>query len=383
MIKPGDIAIVGAAESERIGRVPDISAFGLAADAALRALDDAGLRLSDVDGFAAAMLQPHHLCHYLGVQARWVDGTHVGGCSYMLHVRHAAAALAAGLCDVVLVVHGESGRSRVGAPGWRVGPDSLVGQYEYPYGAASPPTTFTLPVLRFLEERGLGPEHLAQVVVAQRRWARDNPRAERREQVTVEDVLAAPMVSYPFTRDMICPLTDGGGALVLVRADRLASLEPRHAPVFLLGAGEATETALVSQMDDLTSFGAFRRSSADAFRDAGLRPDDIDHVMIYDAFAHLPLYGLEDCGFVERGAAGDFVADGHTSPGGRLPVNTNGGGLCYTHTGMYGMFAIQESVRQLRGTAAAQVTGVSVGFVQGVGGMFGAAGALILGNAAR
>lgn len=380
-MRPAAVAIVGAAESERLGRVPDVSAFGLAADATLRALDDAGVRLSDVDGFAAAMVQPHHLAHYLGIKARWIDGTHVGGCSNMLHVRHAAAALITGQCDVVLVAHGESGRSRVGAVGWRPGPDSLVGQYEYPYGAASPPTVFTLPVLRFLQERGMTPEHLAHVVVAQRRWARDNPRAERREQVTVDEVLQAPMVSYPFTRDMVCPLTDGGGAVVLVRSDRIEALGLSSVPVYLLGAGEATGTALISQMDDLTSFGAFRRSSSDAFRDAGLKPAEINHVMIYDAFAHLPLYGLEDCGFVERGASGDFIAEGRTSPGGRLPMNTNGGGLCYTHTGMYGMFAIQEAVRQLRGTAVTQAPAVATSFVQGVGGMFGAAGALVLSNA--
>jgi acetyl-CoA acetyltransferase len=137
---------------------------------------------------------------------------------------------------------------------------------------------------------------------------------------------------------------------------------------------------MMSQMEDIGSFGAFRRASAEAFRTSGVSHHEVDHLMGYDAFAHLPLYILEDLGFVGRGESGAFIAEGSTRPGGRLPMNTNGGGLSYTHTGMYGMFAIQESVRQLRGEAAAQVPDVQIGFVQGIGMMFGAAGSLVLSN---
>ena len=150
--------------------------------------------------------------------------------------------------------------------------------------------------------------------------------------------------------------------------------------MYLLGTGESMETPIVSQMDDFSTSGGFTRSSNSAWTESGLSPKDIDHLMVYDAFAHLPLYGLEDLGFVGRGESGDFVAEGHTSPGGKLPMNTNGGGLSYTHSGMYGMYAIQESVRQLRGEAAAQVPNVKTSFVQGVGGMFMAAGSLVLAN---
>ena len=189
-------------------------------------------------------------------------------------------------------------------------------------------------------------------------------------------MLQAPLVAYPYTRPMCCVSTDGGGALVLTTAERALDL-PRP-PVYLCGSGESTEAPMVSQMADLTSSAAFRRSGAAAFTEAGLRPSDIDHVMLYDALAVLPLMALEDLGFVARGESGAFVADGHTRPGGSLPTNTNGGGLSYTHTGMYGMYAIQESVRQLRGEASAQVAGVGTTLTHAIGGMFQAAATLIL-----
>jgi acetyl-CoA acetyltransferase len=173
-------------------------------------------------------------------------------------------------------------------------------------------------------------------------------------------------------------VTDGGGALVLTSAERAADLPGGQHAVYLLGSGEASEAPMMSQMDEVSSFGAFRRSAAEAFATASVSHADIGHLMGYDAFAHLPLYMLEDLGFTGRGESGAFIADGHTRKGGRLPMNTNGGGLSYTHTGMYGMFAIQEAVRQLRGQAAVQVPGVTISFVQGVGMYFGASGSLVL-----
>ncbi|MEU7837497.1 thiolase [Nonomuraea sp. NPDC049129] len=374
----GDVAIVGAAETEQVGVLPDVSMIELHARAARRALKDAGLTPADVDGIATAGPLAMEVSHHLGITPRWLDGTMVGGCSFMLHVRHAAAAIAAGAADVVLITHGESGRSRVGMPQYGMNAASAGGQFEMPYGAVLPYATFTLPALRFLHERDMGREDLAQVVVAQREWAAKNPRAMRRDIVTVDEVLAGPVIAYPFTKDMCCVVTDGGGALVLTSAERAADLPGR--PVYLLGSGESAEGALVSQMEDPGSSLAFRRSSAEAFATAGVSHGDIDHLMCYDAFAHVPLYMLEDLGFVGRGESGAFIADGHTRPGGSLPMNTNGGGLSYTHTGMYGMFAIQESVRQLRGEADAQVPDVEIGFVQGVGMFFAASGSLVLSN---
>jgi acetyl-CoA acetyltransferase len=374
----GQVAIVGASETDDVGVLPDRSMIQLHAEAALNALADAGLTAADVDGVATAGPLPLEVSHHLGITPRWLDGTVVGGCSFMLHVRHAAAAIATGAADVVLITHGESGRSRVGVGPYRQNPASPQGQFEAPFGAVAPYSTFTVPALRFLHDRGMSRHDLAEVVVAQREWAAGNPRAFRRKPTTVDQVLDGPPIAYPFTREMCCVVTDGGGALVLTSAERAADLPGGEHAVYLLGSGEACEAPMVSQMDDVGSFGAFRRASAEAFATAAVTPADIGHLMGYDAFAHLPLYMLEDLGFVGRGESGAFIAEGNTGKGGQLPMNTNGGGLSYTHTGMYGMFAIQEAVRQLRGQGAVQVPGVTVSFVQGVGLFFGAAGSLVL-----
>jgi len=379
MMTAREVAIVGAAESTEIGTVPTLSSIGLATDAARRALADCGLTPSDVDGVAAAGLQPYiatQIAHQLGIEATWIDATMLGGCSNLLHVRHAVAAITSGRCEVVLITHGESGRSRIGGPLFRHAPDSWPGQFELPYGTAGPMTLLTLGTLRFLHDRGLDSSALAQVVVTQRQWAARNPRALRQTPITVEEVLAADLVAYPYTRPMCCPVTDGGGALVLTSADRARRL-PRP-PVYLCGTGEATGSPMSSQMPDLTSSDAFRRAGAAAFAEAGMGPHDIRHAMLYDAVAVLPLMGLEDLGFVPRGESAAFVAQGHTAIGGRLPVNTNGGGINYTHTGMYGMYAIQESVRQLRGEAAAQVAGLTNSLTHTIGGMFQGAATVIM-----
>jgi acetyl-CoA acetyltransferase len=379
-MKPGSIAVVGAAETTRMGRIPDMSVIGLHADAALNTLADAGLTPKDIDGLATAGENPTSLAHYLGIVPTWVDGTSVGGCSFMLHVRHAAAAINEGYCTTVLITHGESGRSRVGAGGrfGGGGGSSLGGQFEAPFGPVGPPTLFTIPVLRYLKTYGLSQEDLAWVAVIQREWAAMNPRASYREPITLDDVMNSEMIAYPFRKLMCCLVTDGGGALILTSAERARNF-PRK-PVYVLGTGESVETPMVSQMADFTSSRAFKVSAKKAFDECGVRHSDVDHLMIYDAFAHLPLYGLEDLGFCKPGEAAAFIRERNTAPGGRLPLNTNGGGLSYMHSGMYGMYALQESVRQLRGIAPAQVPGARISVSQGIGGMFGAAGTIIFGN---
>ncbi len=379
MIRPGEIAIVGAAESTRIGSVPEMSQIMLHADAALNAMADAGLKPSDIDGLACVgNMFPQQLAHYLGLVPRWVDGTGVGGCSFMLHVRHAAAAIHAGYCRMVLITHGESGKSRINATPRPAEPQSLSGQFEAPYGPFGPPTLFPIPVLRYMKTYGVTHEMLAMVAVVQREWAARNPRAAMRDPITVEDVLNSRMIAYPFRLLQCCLVTDGGGALILTSADRAKDFPQK--PVYILGTGESVETTMVSQMEDFTSSRAFRVAGPTAMQAAGISHADVDHMMIYDAFAHLPLYGLEDLGFCERGEAGHFIMARNTAPGGKLPLNTNGGGLSYTHTGMYGMFALQESVRQVRGTAPAQVPGVKISLCHGVGGMFSASGTVVMGS---
>ena len=377
-MKPGSVAIVGAAETTELGLIPQLSVIGLHADAALNALADCGLTPADIDGVATAGLSPTETAYYLGITPTWVDGTSVGGCSFMLHVRHAAAAINEGLCSTVLITHGESGRSRVGGGRWGPAEASLQGQFEAPYGLAGPPSTFTIPVLRYMKQYGLTHEQLAMVAVVQREWAAKNPRATMKDEITVEDVLNSRMIAYPFHLLECCLVTDGGGALILTSADRARDFPTKA--VYIIGTGESVETPMISQMEDLTSSKAFRVSGKKAFAEAGIGHGDVDHLMIYDAFAHLPIYGLEDLGLVGRGEAGAFIEQGNTRPGGRLPLNTNGGGLSYMHSGMYGMYALQESVRQVRGVAPAQVPGAKVSVCHGVGGMFGAAGTIIMSN---
>jgi acetyl-CoA acetyltransferase len=372
------VAIVGAAETTELGKLPGISQIQLHADAALNAMKDCGLTLSDIDGIATAGESPTNLAHYLGIVPTWVDGTSVGGCSFMLHVRHATAAIEAGLCETVLITHGESGRSRVGRGGFAGNRASYQGQFELPFGAIGPPTLFTMPVLRFMKEYDVRIEEVAMVAVIQREWAAMNPRASFREHIDVDAVLNSKMIAYPFRKLMCCLVTDGGGALILTSAERAKDFPTR--PVYVAGSGESVETPMVSQMEDFTSSRAFKVAGERAFASAGISHADVDHLMIYDAFAHLPLFGLEDLGFVGRGEAAKFIWERNTAPGGKLPLNTNGGGLSYMHSGMYGMYALQESVRQLRGTAPAQVEGAKISFCLGVGGMFGASGAVVLSN---
>jgi acetyl-CoA acetyltransferase len=177
---------------------------------------------------------------------------------------------------------------------------------------------------------------------------------------------------------MCCLVTDGGGAIILSKADRAKDMKQK--PVYIIGTGEGAETTMVSQMKDFTSSQAFRLSGGEAWRTSGISHDDVDHLMIYDAFAHLPLYGLEDLGFCKRGEAADFIWERNTALGGKLPMNTNGGGLSYMHSGMYGMYALQESIRQMRGISPAQVPDAQVSFCHGVGGMFAASGSVVFTN---
>lgn len=377
-MKRNSVAIVGAAETTELGKIPSLSQLGLHADAALNAMQDCGLKPSDIDGVACAMEWPTHLAHYLGITPKWVDGTSVGGCSFMLHVRHAAAAIEAGLCETVLITHGESGKSMIGKSRPPVLPSHLQGQFELPYGPMGPPTLFTIPVLRYMKDLGLTHEQLASVATVQREWAAFHPRASFRDPITVEDVMNSRMIAYPFHLLECCLVTDGGGALILTSAERAKDFPTK--PVYIRGAGESVETPMISQMESFTSSRAFRVAGAGAFESAGITHDDVDHLMIYDAFAHLPLFGLEDLGFVKRGEAGSFIEERNTAPGGKLPMNTNGGGLSYMHSGMYGMYALQESVRQMRGISPAQIKDAELSVCHGVGGMFGASGTIVMTN---
>ncbi|WP_249166209.1 thiolase C-terminal domain-containing protein, partial [Bradyrhizobium diazoefficiens] len=246
------------------------------------------------------------------------------------------------------------------------------------YGVYGPPSMFPIPVLRFMKTYGITHEQLAAVAVVQREWAAKNPRAMMKDPITVADVLNSRMIAYPFRLLQCCLVTDGGGALILTSADRARDF-PRK-PVYIMGTGESVETPMVSQMETFNSSRAFKTAGPLAFKEAGIAHKDVDHLMIYDAFAHLPLFGLGDLGFMPHEETGRFIADGNTRPGAKLPLNTNGGGLSYMHSGMYGMYALQESVRQMRGIAPAQVPNAKISVCHGVGGMFAASGTIVFTN---
>jgi acetyl-CoA acetyltransferase len=374
----GTVAIAGVGESDEIGRLPDKSAPQLHMEAAHNALADAGLAKSDVDAvFTSGRNMANDLPEYLGVKPRFVGGTQVGGCSFILHVEHAVAAINAGLCEVALITHGESGRSRIGTPVTRWGDDSVYSQFEQPHGTNGPATGYGLAATRHMHEYGTTSEHLAEVAVATRKWAALNPRAFIRDPLSIEDVLSSRLISWPLHLLDCCLVTDAGGAVVLTAAARARDLAAR--PVYVLGTGEAVTHLMISQMQDLHRWEAAEISGRRAFEMAGIEPADIDIAEIYDAFTIVPLFALEALGFCGRGESGPFVAGQRTAPAGEFPMNTNGGGLSYTHTGMYGIFTIIEAVRQLRGESGPrQVEGAKTAICHGTGGEFSSVATLIV-----
>jgi len=309
--------------------------------------------------------------------------TMTGGSSYEVHVEHAAAAIAAGVCDVVVSVYAatpRSDRARVRARVRRAmaGPNPMV-EWDMPYGLRTPMGPYALAAARHMHEFGTTAEQLAQIAVSTREWAALNPRARYRDPLTVEDVLASPLQVSPLHLLDCCLVTDGAGAFVMTSAARARSL-PKP-PVYVLGAATCTDHAGISQMPDLTTTPGVV-SGAKAFAMAGLTPSDVDVLMGYDSFTITALLHLEDLGFCAKGEGGPFAAEGSRGPGrGPLAMNTNGGGLSFTHPGMYGMFLITEAVRQLRGECGArQVEGAQVAVAHGSGMLLSVMSTAVLGT---
>jgi acetyl-CoA acetyltransferase len=375
----GTIAIVGAAESDEIGKLPGKSALMLHAEAARNALADAGLEAKDVDAvLATGRSTANEVPEYLGIRPRYLDNTQMGGCSFIAHLQHAMGAINAGVAEVVLITHGESGASRVGMGGGdRFAPDTPPGQWEMPFGIGGPATRYALAATRHMHEFGTTREQLAEVAVATRKWASLNPRAMMRDPITVADVLASRPIAWPFNLLDCCLVTDGGGALVVTSAERARSCARK--PVYVLGTGEASCHSIISQMPRFHVWDAAILSGERAWAMSGAKPSEMDLAMFYDAFTIVPILALEALGFCAPGEGGPFVAGGRTAPGGSLPMNTNGGGLSYTHTGMYGMFLLVEAVRQLRGECGErQVAGAKTAVCHGTGGILSAAATAIL-----
>ncbi|WP_225824466.1 thiolase C-terminal domain-containing protein [Streptomyces naphthomycinicus] len=381
-------AVVGVALSD-CGRVADATPYALHAQAARRALADAGLDRARVDGFASAglgTLAPVEVAEYLGLRPTWVDSTSVGGSTWEVMAAHAVDAIAAGHADAVLLVYGSTARADVKA-GRRTGTLSFGArgplQFEVPYGHTLI-AKYAMAARRHMIEYGTTIEQLAEVAVQARANAALNPEAMFREPVTVDDVLSGPMIADPFTR-LHCCLRSDGGAAVLLAAEEYAR-DCRTAPVWILGTGEHVSHAAMSEWSDFTLSPA-AVSGRLAFERAGVTPSDIDFAEIYDAFTYMTLVTLEDLGFCAKGEGGAFVEKGRLLVrGGELPVNTDGGGLSAQHPGMRGLFLLVEAVRQLRGEAGERQvrrrdgTLPRLGVASGTGGWFCSSGTVVLGR---
>ncbi len=376
------IAIAGVGESE-CGRGVALNVLQHQALAAKRALDDAGLSKTDVDALMATDvigLPSLQVAEYLGIKPRFTDTTITGGSAFEVFVEHASLAIAAGLCDVVLITYGSSLWSDQRRLVEQGGVDSRMpaAQFEMPYGDLSPIAAYALSAMRHMHEYKTTGEQLAEVAVSTRRWAALNSRAVLREPITIDDVVQSPLIASPLHKLDCCLMTDGGGAVVVTSAERARDL--RQPPVYLLGSGFYATHLTISQMDNLTTTAAVA-SGRQAFRTAGVAPSDIDVVEIYDSFTISVVLALEDLGFCEKGEGGSFVESGRLGPDGTLPTNTSGGGLAYTHPGALGIFLIIEAVRQLRGECAQrQVQDAALALVHGIGGWLSAHATLILGR---
>lgn len=374
----GEVAIVGIAElAEPAG---DRSPAGMMAEASRRAIQDAGLAKSQIDGLFTTT--PYYyaptltFAEYFGLAPRYTDSTVLGGCSFEAYVGHAAAAITAGLCDYALITYGSTqrsdGRALVSGAEWL--------EYERPYGMLHPISPIALIAARHMHEFGTTSEQFAQVAVAAREWSAYNPRAPYRDQpLTVDDVLSSTMISSPVHKLDSCLVTDGAAALVVTSAERARDL-PKP-PAYVLGFGEASDHRNITGMPDLTTTRAVD-SAARAFQMAGLGPTEMDVAEVYDAFTMSLLVLLEDVGFCAKGEGGPFVESGAIRPGGPRPLNTNGGGLSFVHPGMLGAFLLTEAVQQLRGEAdARQVPNARTAVAHGMGFTLGGHATVVLGTA--
>lgn len=378
----GRVVIAGVAESD-YGRVPNMTEMQLHAQALQRALEDSGLRKEEIDGvFCSSQMMGMPtvmLCEYLRIFPRYSDSTSIGGSSFEAHLNHAVAAIRAGKCEVALISYGStqlSSRGRMPGTGGR--PASIPEDtYESPYGNTLV-GAYAMAARRHMHQYGTTSEQLAEIAVVTRRHAGLNPLAMYREPITVQDVLHSRSIAYSLHLLDCCVVSDGGGAVLVTTEERARDL--KQSPVYVLGSSESHTHAHISQMPDLTVTAA-AMTAPRAFAEAGVRPEDIDMAMIYDSFTITVLLLLEDLGFCKKGEGGAFVQGGSIALGGRLPINTDGGGLSSNHPGMRGIFLIIEAVRQLRGQCGPrQVQGAKLAVAHGSGGLLSSQATTILGR---
>jgi acetyl-CoA acetyltransferase len=377
----GQAAIVGVADAASPTGELELTGRALEAAMIAEALADAGVTLEDVDGLCCAgPMASLALAEYLGIEPHFTDSTMTGGSSFEVFAEHAASAIAGGVCEVVLCVYAATPRSdrrRPSPPMQRPPAMGPMIEWELPHGLRLPIGGYALAASRHMAEYGTTAEQLAQIAVSTREWACRNPRARFQTPITIDDVVSSPMQCSPLHLLDCCLVTDGAGAFVMTSAARARDLA--RPPVYVLGAATAHSHNIISQMPDLTVT-AGTVSGPRAFAMAGVSPADVDVLLGYDSFTITQLLHLEDLGFCPKGEGGPYAEDGKLGPGGALPTNTTGGGLSYTHPGMYGMFLIVEAVRQLRGECGLrQVEGAEIAVAHGCGGILSCTSTLVLG----
>ncbi len=369
----GQIAIAGVYEHPTRW-APNKTENQIMAECARGALEDAGLSLSDVDGLFAAgmgmgMTGIVTLAEYLNIKPDYLDGTNIGGSSFVSHVSHAAAAIHAGICEVALVLYGSTAASNAMAIGTGMGGAGRdpAGAFVGPYGMTTV-GSYAMVAQRHMDTYGTKSEQLAQIATAMRHHASLNPQAKMRDPIEVEDVMASRVISSPLHLLDCCIISDGGGAIVVTSAERAKDLAKR--PILVQGCGEAVCHQEIGTPDILTM--AAKQSGEKAFAMSGLSRNDVDFCTIYDSFTITVLLTLENLGFCKPGEGGSFVEDGRIRLGGVLPVNPDGGGLSSNHPGMRGIFLVIEAVRQLRGECEGrQVDDPKIACVHGTGGILG------------
>ena len=368
----GQIAIAGVHEYESRW-APDKTSFQIMGECTRDALADAGLQLEDVDGFFGATMTMGamgmvQLSEYLNIKPRYIDGTNIGGSSFVSHVAHAGAAIHAGLCEVALIVYGSTAASDAMAIGTgTAGGRDPSAAFVSPYGMTLV-SSYAMVAQRHMHQYGTTSEQLADIAVSTRHHASLNPNAKMRQPITREDVLESRVIADPLHLLDCCIISDGGGAVIVTSLERAKNL--RQPPVVVLGTGEAVAHREIGAPDLMTI--AAKQSGEDAFSMAQLSPAEIDFCTIYDSFTITVLATLENLGFCKPGEGGPFVENGGIGLGGRLPVNPDGGGLSSNHSGMRGIFLVIEAVRQLRGgLGERQVEGAEVALAHGTGGYLG------------
>lgn len=378
-ITRGEFAIVGVGEPDTQNRVPEKTELSMGTEALLKATDDAGISIKDIDGwFVPGGPSPNQAGEYVGVFPSYADGGNVGAVSPIAMVGHAMAAINAGYCSIAAVLHTQLSRSGPRGGGGGDTSSTIGGQFIAPYGIEGEYSRHGMVANRYNQTYGTEMSGFAELAVSNRKWAQLHPRAAYTDPMTVEDVLNARILSWPITLPMVCPVLDNASAIIITSADRAKDMNKN--PISILGFTQEFEMS-IDFKEDLLDWEMIRKSGEKLFPMAGVSHNDIDLVQTHDCFIPVPILEIEGLGFCEKGEGLAFVADGRTAPGGDFPMNTNGGGLSYSHSGSFGLASICDTVEQLRGESGPrQITDANIGLVTGSGGGFTTNTSIILTN---